>query len=307
MTGMRIGLGLPVSGTWATPETMRHVATRADELGFDSLWAFQRLLHPVDDDWGSAYHSVHDPLTSLAYVAALTSRIRLGIAVVMAPYYAPIVLAKALTTLDIVSAGRLDVGLGLGWSAQEFAAVGVSMERRGPRAEEFVACLTAIWTQDPVEFHGEFYDVPLSQVDPKPVQTPHPPLLMGGTAEAALRRIGRIADGWISSSRTDLTAIGASVDIVRTAADQAGRDADALRFVVRGVVRLTDRPTDGDQRIPLQGTADQIRDDLAALEGQGITEVFLDLNWDADTVGADVDPATARANADRVLSELAPR
>lgn len=304
---MRVGLGLPVSGTWATPETMRYVAARADELGFDSLWAFQRLLHPVDDDWGAAYHAVHDPIAALSYVAAVTSRIRLGIAVVMAPYYAPIVLAKALTTLDIVSTGRLDVGLGLGWSAQEFEAVGVSMERRGPRAEEFVACLKAIWTQREVEFHGEFYDVPLSHVEPKPVQSPYPPLLMGGGAEAALKRIGRIADGWISSSRTDLTTIGQSVELIKASALDAGRDADALRFVVRGVVRLTGTPTSGEARIPLQGNADQIRSDIAALAEQGITEVFLDLNWDADTVGADVAPGAARDNADRVLTELAPR
>ncbi|MFN8168233.1 MAG: TIGR03619 family F420-dependent LLM class oxidoreductase [Candidatus Nanopelagicales bacterium] len=304
---MRVGLGLPVSGTWADPATMRHVATRADELGFDSLWAFQRLLHPVDDDWGAAYHAVHDPIASLSYVAALTSRVRLGIAVVMAPYYAPIVLAKALTTLDIVSDGRLDVGLGLGWSAQEFEAVGVPMERRGARAEEFVACLSTIWTQREVEFHGEFYDVPLSHVEPKPVQSPHPPLLMGGGAEAALRRIGRIADGWISSSRTDLTTIGGSVSLIKDAAVEAGRDPDALRFVVRGVVRLTDVATSGEERIPLQGDAEQIRADLADLEAQGITEVFLDLNWDAATVGADVSPTAARENADRVLEQLAPR
>jgi len=303
---MRIGLGLPVSGVWASPGTMCHVATRADDLGFDSLWAFQRLLHPVDQDWGAAYHAVHDPLTSLAYVAGLTTRIRLGVAVVMAPYYAPIVLAKALTTIDILSDGRLDLGLGLGWSEQEFVAVGVPMERRGARAEEFVACLREIWTADPVAFHGEFYDVPLSHVDPKPVQRPHPPLLMGGGAPAALRRIGRIADGWVSSSRTDLTTIGDSIEIVRSSALEAGRDPSALRVVVRGVVRLTDEPTFGDSRIPLQGTASQIRGDLDALEEQGVTEVFLDLNWDETTVGA-ADEGAALANADRVLTELAPR
>ena len=302
---MRIGLGLPVSGTWATPGTLRHVASRADELGFDSLWAFQRLLHPVDQDWGSAYHSVQDPLTSLAFAAAVTSRIRLGVAVLMAPYYAPIVLAKALTTVDVLSGGRLDVGIGLGWSAQEFSAVGVPMERRGARAEEFVACLKAIWTQPEVEFHGEFYDVPLSRVEPKPVQSPYPPLLMGGGAEAALKRIGRIADGWISSSRTDLTTIGESIDVVRVAATEAGRDPDVLRFVVRGVVRLTAQPTSGEARIPLQGDAGQIRADIDALAAQGVTEVFLDLNWDDSTVGA-ADPDAALANADAVLTQLAP-
>lgn len=302
---MRVGLGLPVSGTWATPETLRHVAVAADERGFASLWTFQRLLHPVDEEWGAAYHSVLDPLTALGYAAAVTDRIRLGVAVVMAPYYAPIVLAKSLTTIDVLSGGRLDVGLGLGWSAQEFEAVGVPMEGRGARAEEFVAALKAIRTQDPVEHHGPLYDVPRSHVDPKPVQQPHPPLLMGGGAPAALRRVGRIADGWISSSRTDLTTIGEQVDLIKGSAVEAGRDASVLRFVVRGVVRLTDGPTEGDARIPLQGTASQIRDDLARLEEQGITEVFLDLNWDDSTVGA-ADPAAALANAERVLDQLAP-
>lgn len=302
---MRVGLGLPVSGTWATPDTLRRVAVAADERGFASLWTFQRLLHPVDEDWGAAYHSVLDPLTSLGYAAAVTSRIRLGVAVVMAPYYAPIVLAKALTTLDVLSEGRLDVGLGAGWSAQEFEAVGAPMEGRGARMEEFVAALRAIWTQDPVEHHGPLYDVPRSHVDPKPVQRPHPPLLLGGGADAALRRVGRIADGWISSSRTDLTAIGDQVDLIRASAVEAGRDPSALRFVVRGVVRLTDEPTFGDSRIPLQGTASQIRGDLEQLEEQGITEVFLDLNWDDSTVGA-ADEDAALANAERVLDRLAP-
>ncbi|HET7902884.1 MAG TPA: TIGR03619 family F420-dependent LLM class oxidoreductase [Candidatus Nanopelagicales bacterium] len=302
---MRVGLGLPVSGTWATPDALRHVATAAEERGFASLWTFQRLLHPVDEEWGAAYHAVHDPLTSLAYAAALTSRIRLGVAVVMAPYYAPIVLAKALTTIDVLSGGRLDVGLGLGWSAEEFEAVGVPMEGRGARAEEFVEVLRTIWTQDPVEHHGSLYDVPRSHVDPKPVQTPHPPLLMGGGAPAALRRVGRIADGWISSSRTDLTTVGEQVDVIKDAAREAGRDTDALRFIVRGVVRLTDEPTAGEARIPLQGSASQIRDDIARLAEQGITEVFLDLNWDDSTVGAD-DEGAALANADRVLEQLAP-
>jgi probable F420-dependent oxidoreductase len=242
----------------------------------------------------------------LAFTAAVTSRIRLGVAVLMAPYYAPIVLAKALTTIDVLSGGRLDVGIGLGWSAQEFEAVGVSMDRRGPRAEDFVACLKAVWGPDPVEHHGEFYDVPRSRVDPKPVQTPHPPLLMGGGADAALRRIGRIADGWISSSRTDLTTIGSSVDVVKAAAVEQGRDPEALRFVVRGVVRLTAEQTSGGERIPLQGTADQIRADLHGLALHGVTEVFLDLNWDDTVVGA-ADPDAALANAERVLTELAPQ
>jgi probable F420-dependent oxidoreductase len=283
---------------------MRRIAVRSEELGYHSLWSFQRLLHPVDQDWGPAYHAVHDPITALAYVAGCTSRIRLGIAVLNLPYYTPIMLAKPLTTLDIVSAGRLDVGLGLGWSDQEFQAVGTTSAARGARAEEFVACLDTIWTQREVEYHGTHYTVPLSRVDPKPVQRPRPPVLMGASADVALRRIGRIADGWISSSRTDLAAIGGSIDLVKAAATEAGRDPASLRFVVRGVVELTDDPPA--DRKPLQGTANQIRGDLEQLAAQGVTEVFFDLNWDAATVDEAVDPVVAADAADAVITALAP-
>jgi probable F420-dependent oxidoreductase len=282
---------------------MRRVATHAEELGYASLWTFQRLLHPIEEDWGSVYHGVVDPITALSYVAGMTSRIRLGLAVVNMPFYAPIVLSKSLTTLDIVSEGRLDVGLGLGWAPQEFEAVGVPAAGRGARAEEFVSCLKSIWTQPEVEFHGSFYDLPRCRVEPKPVQKPHPPLLMGGAAEIALRRVGWIADGWISSSRADLTTIGQSIDLVSSAATEAGRDADSLRFIVRGAVRLISEPEP--ERRPLQGTADQIRADLDRLAAQGVTEVFLDLNWDPRTVSDHVDPSAALENAEQVLAEFA--
>ncbi len=301
---MKVGTGLPLAGPWATPEHMRSVAVLAEDLGYASLWTFQRLLHPVDEEWGPSYHAVHDPITSLAYVAGATSTIRLGLAIVNVPFYAPLVLAKALTTLDTVSSGRLDVGLGLGWSPQEFAAVGVDSARRGARGAEFVACLKAIWTEPEVQFEGEFYRVPRSRVEPKPVQRPHPPLLLGGTAEVALQRAGRIADGWISSSRTDLTAIGSSIQVVKDAATESGRDAGALRFVVRGVV--VHGPEGGADRRPLQGSTEQIRDDLAALEAAGVTEVFLDLNYDPSMVADDVDPVWAQDRAVDVLTALAP-
>ncbi len=301
---MLLGVGLPVSGPWATADNLRDVAVRAEELGFASAWGFQRLLHPVDEEWGFAYHSVLDPVTALAFAAASTSRIRLGIAVVNMPFYPPLVLSKALTTLDLLSNGRLDVGLGLGWASQEFAAVGAESAGRGRRGEEFIAYLKATWTEAEPEFHGEFYELPRCRVEPKPVQQPHPPILMGGGAEVALRRIGRVADGWISSSRTDLTTIGSSIDVVRSAAVEAGRDPERLRFVVRGVVGLTDEVLE--ERQPLQGTPDQIRADLADLERHGVTEVFLDLNWDPNTVADDIDPVTSMGNAERMLSALAP-
>jgi probable F420-dependent oxidoreductase len=219
---------------------------------------------------------VHDPVVALAHVAGHTDRIGLGTATVCAPFTAPALLAKTLTSLDVVSGGRLTVGLGIGWLPQEYIAAGVPFERRGARMDEYLRCLEALWTQDPVEFVGEFYAVPRSHVGPPPVQRPHPPVLLGGAAAPALRRAGRLTQGWIASSRQDLTRIGACVETVRGGAREAGRDPEAVRIVVRGLVDLLDDP--GGRRRRLQGTREQVLDDLAALRAQGVTEVFFDLN-----------------------------
>jgi probable F420-dependent oxidoreductase len=305
MTAPRLGFGLPVSGSWATPETMVDIAQRAEAAGYTSLWTFQRLLNPAQGDYGPMYRAVHDPLLTLAHVAAVTERIRLGAAIVNMPFYSPVLLAKQLTTLDILSRGRLDAGLGLGWSPEEFQATGVPYERRGARGEEFIRCLKAIWADDPVEFEGEFYQVPAAHVLPKPIQRPHPPALMGGTAPAALRRAGRIADGWISSSRFHLDDIAEAIRVVSSAAEAASRESAGFRFVVRGVVDLRDQ-TDTDRRM-LTGTANEIRDDLDQLGETGVTDVFLDLNFHPDVGSPDVDAKAATSYAIEVLETLAPR
>ena len=301
-----LGFGLPVSGSWATPEVMRRVASRAEDLGYASLWTFQRVLYPPDGTLGASYRAVHDPVLPLAHVAGHTDRIGLGTATICAPFTAPALLAKTLTSLDILSGGRLTVGVGIGWMPQEYAAAGVPFERRGARMDEYLRCLEALWTQDPVEFAGEFYTVPRSHQDPRPVQRPHPPVLLGGSAAPALRRAGRLAQGWISSSRQDLTRIGSSVETVREGAREAGRDPEAVRILVRGLVDLLDDDPGG-QRRPLQGTREQVLDDLAALRAQGVTEVFLDLNFSPRVGSPDVDAGAALAYADDVLEAFATR
>jgi probable F420-dependent oxidoreductase len=302
---MDLGFAVPISGSWATPENITTIATGAEALGYTSLWTFQRLLSPVGPDdqpvLAPQYRSVHDPLSVLAFLAGVTSRPRLGVAIVNLPFEAPIVLAKQLTTIDHLSGGRLDAGLGLGWSPDEFTAVGTPYERRGARAEEHLACLRAIWADDVVEFAGDFYEVPRSRVEPKPVQRPHPPLLLGGAAPAALRRIGRLADGWISSSQADLGRIDESIAVVRDAATAAGRDPDHLRFICRGVVKVRDS-----ERGPLIGSIDEIRADLADLATKGVTETFLDLNFDPEIGSPDADPGESMRRAMDVLTSLAP-
>jgi probable F420-dependent oxidoreductase len=306
---MFLGFGVPVSGVWATPGNQIRFVRRAEALGYRTAWTFQRLLVPaeLEPDPRSGmevYRSVLDPLVSLAHLAGRTDRIRLGVAVVNMPFLSPALLAKQLTTLDILSRGRLDVGLGVGWSKVEFAASGVPLERRGRRAEEFLRALRALWTDGVVEFDGEFYRIPPARAEPKPVQRPHPPVLLGGSAEAALRRAGRMADGWISASNADLRHIDRPITTVRRAAEQAGRDPEALRFVCRGPLRLGP-PGAGDRR-PLTGSVDQVRGDLDELRAQGVTEVFLDLNWDPEVGSPDADHDTAVHRAEQALEALAP-
>lgn len=305
---MQTGFALPVAGSWATPENILTVARRAEELRYDSLWTFQRLLFPAGsagERWAEAYRSVLDPLATLGFAAASTSRARLGVAVLNAPFSSPALLAKQLTTLDVLSGGRLDVGLGLGWARQEYAAVGAPYERRGARLDEFVRVLLALWAGGDVDTHGEFYQLPGVRQEPVPVQRPHPPLLLGGGAEPALRRAGRVADGWVSSSGADLTTIGASVDVVRRAAVEAGRDPTTLRFVCRGAVRLRESHAPGDG--PLTGPVEMVREALGNLTSQGITEVFVDLNFDPEVGSPDADPAASMDRALQALEAFAPR
>jgi probable F420-dependent oxidoreductase len=299
---MQIGFGIPVSGSWSTPPLIREVCGRAEDLGYASLWSFQRTLYPADGSIPVVYRSVQDPLAVSGYVAGITDRIRIGIAVLNMPFYAPIVLAKALTSLDVLSGGRLDVGLGLGWSPDEFTAAGAPMEGRGARAEEFLAALDAIWADDPVEHAGALYRVPKAVVLPKPAQRPRPPVLLGGTAPAALERAGRLADGWISSSAFPQDKLPAAVDTLRSAREQAGRSFDDFRVVVRAVVRV--RPEDGERAFT--GTLDKVRRDLDTYAAYGVTEAFLDLNFDEQIGDPAADPAESVRRAHEVLDFFAP-
>jgi probable F420-dependent oxidoreductase len=303
---MQRGFALPISGSWATPDNVIRVAQRAEALGYQSLWTFQRLLCPLDEhgqpELDPQYRSVHDPLALLAFAAGQTRTARLGVAVVNAPYYAPILLAKMLNTIDVLSGGRLDVGLGLGWNPQEFEAVGVSTDRRGARTEDFVACLQAIWTDDVVDYTGPFYRVPRSRIAPPPVQRPHPPLYFGGTAEPALRRAGRLGTGWISSSRVDASTIRDAVGVVRAGAAEASKDPDAVRIVCRAVVKVRDG-----ERGFLTGSFADIEADLTELASWGVTDAFVDVNFDPQIGSPDADPDESLRRAETVLERLAPR
>jgi probable F420-dependent oxidoreductase len=284
---MKLGFSLPMAGAWATPQNQILVAQRAEALGYHSLWVFQRLLYPIKPQndypplpgqpWPKSFERVMDPIVSLAFVAGATSRIRLGTSVLIMPYYTPVMLAKQLATLDIVSGGRLDVGLGIGWSVDEYEAVGVPYRRRGGRADEFLRCLKAIWTEDPVEFTGEFYSVPRARVEPRPLQQPHPPITIGGYGPTVIRRAVTY-DGF-NGGNVPLDQVAPLVKEIKAAAAAAGRDPATLQIVSRGSFQLHASPQGPDRR-PLWGSLAEIREDVGRYAEAGLTELFLEANFD---------------------------
>ncbi len=301
---MDIGFGAPVAGAWATPRNLAELGRRAERAGYRSLWTFQRLLAPAGAQLAPVYRSVLDPMVSLGFLAAATSSIRLGVAVVNHPFASPLLLAKQAATVDVLSGGRLDLGIGNGWLAAEFTGSGASMARRGARADEYVTALRALWAGRP--YAGSYYQIPAGRQDPPPVQRPGPPVLIGGMSRAAMERAGRIGDGWVTASSADLSVIAESAKVVQEAARAAGRGP--ARIVCRGVVR-PGKPTvskASGERLLLSGSYEQIRADVRWLGSCGVTEVFYDLNFDPLIGDPAADEGKAVLRAAEILEALAP-
>ncbi|ATL85688.1 TIGR03619 family F420-dependent LLM class oxidoreductase [Streptomyces samsunensis] len=247
---MRIGFALPQFGPLAHhPEDIARFAHRAEELGADSLWVGDRLLAPVDPIVGYAgtdvippeFRASLDPFTVLAAAATATERVQLGTNVINAPWYPPAVLARSLTTVDLLSAGRLLVGLGTGWSPEEYEAVDIPMAERGRRLDECLDALDVWWTRNPVEYRGEHWTVPASHIDLKPASRPHPPVYLGAFAPAAMRRAARRADGWLPvaivpaapGDPDPIAALAGQLAGVREAVEREGRDPAAFDAILR--------------------------------------------------------------------------
>jgi probable F420-dependent oxidoreductase len=282
---VRLGFFLPQIGPWAGPEPIAQVARRAEELGFDSLWVTERSLVPLEPktpyplgELPDVYKTVLDPLDALTFAAAHTSRVALGTAILCLPWYSPVLVARRLTTIDVLSKGRLRAGFGIGWSEDEHDVAESDFATRGRRLEEAIHALKTIWTTDPVEFAGEFYSIPRSFIGPKPVQKPHPPIYIGAFAPPAIARAARVADGWIAAAFPVPTMAEVFAGIKRTAA-RAGRDPAALELIVRANVELSEQPL-GQDRMVFKGTPEQIASDLSATREIGATEVIMDATFD---------------------------
>src|SRR5712691_10532580 len=281
---MKTGFALPNIGPVATAEAVVKVAQRAEALAYDSLWTIERLLWPVkpqtpypvtpDGLLPEQYKYILDPLDTLTFAAAHTKTIALGTSVLDIPYHNPVTLGRRLTTIDFLSHGRLRVGLGLGWSKYEMDATGADMKQRGAMADEFLQVLKAIWTTNPVEFHGKFYQVPKSYIGPKPVQKPHPPIYLAAFAPPALKRLATMADGW-NPVVIPVDGMAQMFGAIKQMATEAGRDPSSLAMIVRANLEITDKPL-AKERMIFTGTLDQIKEDIAGCRQIGAHELFFD-------------------------------
>ena len=246
---MPIGCTLPTSGAAAEPSALGDLAQAAEELGYDSVWISDHVVvpqeinsaYPYSTDGRFAIRATQpylEPLSALGFLAGVTRRVRLGVAVLVMPYRHPLLTAKMVTTLDNLSGGRIDLGIGAGWMREEFEALGLAAkvyDHRGSATDEQLRILKTVWTQDVAGFEGRFYRFSPVGAHPQPVQKPHPPIWVGGHTPAALRRTGRFGDGWLpigGRPPADLPPreVAQCMATIRSEAERAGRDPSKIRL-----------------------------------------------------------------------------
>jgi probable F420-dependent oxidoreductase len=240
---MHFGIVFANTGPFAQPEAAAAMARAAEAAGFESLWTVEHVVvpqgyestYPYDPSGrmpGGEEMAIPDPLIWLSYVAAATSSIRLATGILIVPQRNPVVLAKELATLDSLSGGRLELGIGVGWLEEEFDAIGVPFAGRGRRTDEYVAAMRALWAQQPASFHGEFVAFDDCILLPAPARGSIP-VHVGGHTEVSARRAGRLGDGFFpgKGSHEELAKL---FDVVRRTAEEHGRDPGSIQLTSAG-------------------------------------------------------------------------
>ena len=295
---MKVGLALPQLGEHVTAQAFADFCRRAEAVGFSSLWAQEHLFYPEHARSGYAgvpglpipaqYRSVLAPTEAMAYAAALTSTVSIGSSILVGGYHRPLELAQRMATLDVLSGGRVVVGLSVGWSDDEHEQMDVDPRSRGRRMDELVRALLACWGPDPVSFEGEFFQIPESTVRPKPLQHPHPPLLSGMWSPAGIDRTVALFDIW-NPARGEPAELAAQLE------EMNGRrpaGTSPLRLFYRSFAqRPTHRPGEA-----VEGVEGVVRD-VEACRRAGIEEVIVECNfWE------DMDSPSAWAAAPDLLA-----
>jgi probable F420-dependent oxidoreductase len=286
---MKVGIVLPQTGDSATRENVLYIGKEAEKEGLDSVWVFDRLLWPLKPQtpYGGVpnapipveYQNILDPLETLTYLAANTDRISLGTSIIDILFQNPVILGRRFATLDILSGGRVIAGLAIGWSKDEYDASGIPYRHRGARADEYIQVLKRIWTDDVVEFKGQFYNIPASKIGPKPVQKPHPLILLGGYTPKTFPRIVNYADGWIPiAGSVPLEQQEQAINGLRESARKANKDSSIIRIFVLSYPNVLDSSqsssSSSNQRSPMSGTIDQIGSDIDRFKAMGAEHII---------------------------------
>ena len=275
---MQFGVCIPHYGRAVSVDDLRAVAEGAEDLGYHSLWVSDHVVTP-SHLMSSIGPTFHDAFVVLSYAAAFTKRVKLGSSVIVVPYRNPLVTAKMLATLDVLSGGRVIFGVGAGGAPDEFQALGVPSHLRGRLTDEYLRLMLALWTQDPTSFRGRFFSFDDVRFEPKPVQKPYPPIWVGGRSDAALRRAVAVGEAWHPTAIRP-PALQERMDQLRHLAQEAGRSDGGPAVTVHQSIRLSDErsptagtgPNDEERRIG-RGTPKQIRGDMAYYREIGVPVV----------------------------------
>jgi probable F420-dependent oxidoreductase len=285
---MRVGITLPQVGEPATRENVIELAKAADREGIDSLWVLDRLLWPLkpqtpyrgtqDRSLPASAQNVFDPIELLTFAAANTDKIALGTSVIDMLFHNPVILGRRFATLDVLSQGRVICGLGIGWSKDEYQACNIPFKHRGKRAIEFVEVLKKVWTEDVVEFKGEFYNIPASKIGPKPIQKPHPQIYLGGWNSKTFPRIvNNDANGWLASMGVGIVSLEylqTNIRILKDKASRSNKNKNDFRVFVLTYPQTNFKPSKTCERIPLTGTIDQIGSDIQKIKEMEVDHII---------------------------------
>ena len=291
---MEIGLALPNIGPFATREAMLAIIDRAEELGLDSIWTGDHLAFPYAPRFPYPYSRgkprpyaadtpVLDPLVIMAAAVGRTKRLRIGVSVLILPYRHPLVTAKMIASMDELSGGRIILGVGVGWLAEEFDTLGVAYEKRGALTDEQIRYFREVWYQERPEFHGRFYEFSDMTFLPKPSHTI--PIWIGGNTRPAMRRAARLGDG---INLIDLTPreLERLLGEFRQVCAQVERPMEDVALSIRSTFKVSEAPLPESERtMPLVGDLEQITQDLRAFKDMGVGHMILDPR----AVGGNVD------------------
>ena len=316
---MEFGFGAPTRGPLATPENLLTLAQKGQELGFGIMTVSDHVVVPNDiasrypytesGEFPGGAGQYLEQLTALAYLAGLTSAIRLLTSVMVLPHRAPVLSAKMLATIDVLSGGRLIVGCGVGWMREEFEALGAPpYEERGAVGDEYVRIFKELWTSDNPSFDGKYASFSDVSFLPKPIQKPHPPIWFGGESPPALRRVARLGDAWYPIGNNprypvrDPEQFAAYVRRIHRYAEDAGRDPSEidLAYSAGWYNDREARIIDG-QRQLFTGTPEQVAGDIKAFEDAGVRHMML--GFQADTLKETLERMERFANDVKPLTE----